>query len=179
MGRLRCDVVISVLLLALGGGCSSSSGAGESSPDAFDVSVPITDISGWYQVTSDLEGTCGAPVASSLAPAYVWIERLQNTFYVHACSGTATSDCTGTMFYDFTKPIDNGLTAEGGTAFFSAGCTLSYERATATLVGTILSVKSLKYSVNQNMVQSACTLDAARALTDPCTYEIDLSASRI
>jgi hypothetical protein len=171
MARARAGIVIAALLGACGGG-----GAGETSPDA---AVAQTDISGWYQVTSYLAGPCGAPVASSLGPAYVWVERLQSTFYLRACSGTATSDCTGTLFYDFTKPIDGGWAAEGGSAFFSAGCTLTHERATATLAEPVLSAKSLEYSINKNVPQSECTLDAARALTEPCTYEIDLLASRL
>jgi hypothetical protein len=175
MGRVRRDAASAAWVFLLGAGCG-----GGSSPEALpDSAAALTDISGWYQVTTDLEGACGAPTASSLAPAYVWVERLQSTFYVHACSATAPSDCTGTMFYDFTKPIDTGLTAEGGGAFFSAGCTLTYERATATLAGDVLSVRSLKYSINESVPQSECTLAAARALTGPCTYEIDLTASRI
>jgi hypothetical protein len=162
-------------MAALFGACGGG-GSGETSPDA---AVAETDISGWYRVTSDLEGTCGAPVASSLAPAYLWVERLQSTFYVRPCSGTATSDCPGTLFYDFTRPIDGGWAAEGGSAFFSAGCTLTYERATATLSGAELSARSLKYSINKNVPQSECTMAAARALTEPCTYEIDLRASRL
>jgi hypothetical protein len=174
MPRLQSTLVIAALVGAAG--CGSNNTTPTDQPDA---AVAQTDISGFYQVASDLEGACGATVASTLAPAYVWVERLQSTFYVHVCSGTTSSTCTGTLFYDFTKPVDGGSAAEGGTAFFSAGCTLTYERATATLSGTTLTVKSLKYSTNTNVSQSECTLDAARALTGPCTYEIDLTATRI
>jgi hypothetical protein len=97
----------------------------------------------------------------------------------HACQGTTSADCTGTLFYDFTRPISGGMAAEGGSAFYSAGCTLSYERAEATLVGSGLSVKSLRYSVNQDIPQGACTMAAARELAQPCTYEVDLSAVRL
>ena len=158
-------------------GCGSGGTTrAEATPDA---SVPTTDISGWYQVTSDLEGDCGSPQPFSLAPAYVWVERRQSTFTIRACSGTATADCTGTLFYDFTQPIDNGWAAEGGSAFYSAGCTLSWERSQATLVGSELGVKSLRYSINESIPQSQCVLAAASALTQPCTYEVDLAATRL
>jgi hypothetical protein len=174
--RRPCAVSsLALLVFAVAPGCGSS-GTTETPADA---ALPITDISGWYQVTSDLEGDCGSPKPSSLAPAYVWVERRQNTFIVRACAGTASADCTGTLFYDFTQPIENGMAAEGGSAFYSAGCTLNWERAEATLAESTLSVKSLRYSINQNIAESACTLAAASQLTQPCSYEVDLSATRL
>ena len=171
--RSPLSAALPLLLVAFGCGSNGSSTA---SPDA---SAATTDISGWYQVTSDRRGTCGSPTTYSLSSPYLWVERLQDTFYVRPCTGTEKSNCTGTLFYDFTQPIDNGWSAEGGSAFFSAGCTLTYERATATLAGTELSLQSLKYSINQDIPQSACTLAAARQLAGPCTYETDLTASRL
>ena len=176
MYRLCKVLPLAVLILAPIPGCGTSAEKEATIPDA---GSQVTDISGWYQVTSDLEGDCGATKPYSLAPTYVWVERRQDTFYVRPCSGTATTDCTGELFYDFTQPIDNGMSAEGGSAFYSAGCTLSYERAQATLAGSVLSVMSLKYSINQNISQSDCTLAAASQLTQPCTYEIDLAAARL
>jgi hypothetical protein len=171
MPRQVGSLLVAAMLVAFGCGNEDSGGT----PDA---TVAATDLSGWYEVTSDLEGACGAPAASSLAPAYLWVERRQSTFVIHACSGTATTDCTGTLFYDFTTPVAGGATAEGGSAFFSAGCTLTYERATATLSGSVLTVKSLKLSTHEEAAQGDCTLAAARTLTGPCTYEVDLTATR-
>ncbi len=139
----------------------------------------ITDISGWYRVTSDLQGPCGMTKASTLAGTHAFVERNQNTFVWRVCSGPTRAECTGTLFYDFTKPIAHGLSAEGGTAFFSAGCTLNWERTEATLSGTELHGNSLKNSINKDIPQTACTLDAARMLTGPCAYEIDLVATRL
>ncbi len=175
MSRLRAVLCLAILVLVVAPGCGGDSPV-ESAPDA---ALPIVDISGWYQVTSDLEGSCGSATPYTLGPAYVWVERRSSTFVVRACTGTTSTDCTGTLFYDFTQPIDGGMAAEGGSAFYSAGCTLSWERAEARLLGSNLSVKSLRYSVNQDIPQSDCTLAAARALTEPCTYEVDLTASRL
>lgn len=144
-----------------------------------DGSVQITDVSGWYQVTSDLAGPCGAPTPSSIPVAFVWMERLQNTFYFNVCSGPTEAECTGSLFYDFTTPIENGLSAEGGTAFYSAGCTLTIERTQLTLIGDQLTAHSLKYSINDSRPQSECTLDAARMLQSPCTYQNDIAATRL
>jgi len=170
---------VGLTLVVLSSSVTCGSGGATTADTTPDASIPTTDISGWYQVTSDLEGDCGSPTPFSLAPAYVWVERRQNTFYVRACSGTATADCTGTLFYDFTQPIENGWAAEGGTAFYSAGCTLSWERDQATLAGSQLSVKSLRISIDQDIPQSQCVLTAASALTQPCSYEVDLTATRL
>jgi hypothetical protein len=158
-------------------GCGGN-GSPSPSPDAA-TPAELTDISGWYRVTSDLQGPCGMTKASVLAGTYAFVERNQNTFVWRVCSGPTRADCTGTIFYDFTKAIDHGLSAEGGTAFFSAGCTLTWERAEATLVGTELHGKSLENSIHKEIPQSACNLDAARMLTEPCVYEVDLVATRL
>ena len=173
MSRLR--PILCLAILAVAPACGSGGAGGATS----DAALPGTDISGWYQVASDLEGSCGSTKPFSLAPAYVWVERRQDTFVVRACTGTTSADCTGTLFYDFTQPIENGMAAQGGGAFYSAGCTLSWERAEATLSGSNLSVKSLRYSTNQDIAESACTAAAASALTQPCTYEVDLTATRL
>jgi hypothetical protein len=156
-------------------------GCGSNSPTATpDGSTPqITDVSGWYQVTSDLAGPCGATTTDPVPVQYVWMERLQNTFYFNVCSGPTQAECTGSLFYDFITPIPNGMSAEGGTAFYSAGCTLSWERTQLTLVGDQLTAHSLKYSVTDTRAQEQCTLDAASMLTSPCTYQIDITATAI
>jgi hypothetical protein len=167
--------VRALLVAAVVAGC----GGGGMSMSTPDGSVQITDVSGWYQVTSDLAGPCGAPTPSSIPVAFVWMERLQNTFYFNVCSGPTEAECTGSLFYDFTTPIENGLSAEGGTAFYSAGCTLTIERTQLTLIGDQLTAHSLKYSINDSRPQSECTLDAARMLQSPCTYQNDIAATRL
>jgi hypothetical protein len=115
----------------------------------------------------------------TLGSPYLWVEHQTGRYVVHACNGTTAADCTGTYFNDFTQPIDNGWRAEGATDFFSAGCTLSLERTDVTLAGTELHASSLTYRSNQDIPQTACTLAAARALTDPCVREVDIRATRI
>jgi hypothetical protein len=173
MRSIRIGLLLPFLLLAVA--CGSGGGGGTTA----DPTPTEVDISGWYQVTSDLEGDCGATKPFSLAPAYIWVERRMSTFYIRPCTGPATTDCKGTLFYDFTQPIENGWSAEGGSAFFSAECTLKIERAQATLVGNELHVKSLTNSINKDIPQSDCNMAAARALTQPCTYEVDLTATRL
>jgi hypothetical protein len=178
MRSVRIDLLLSTLLFAIGCGSGGNGGGGGGGSTASTTPSEV-DISGWYQVTSDLEGDCGATKPFSLAPAYVWVERLQSTFYIRPCTGTTTADCKGTLFYDFTQPMENGWSAEGGSAFFSAGCTLKIERTQATLVGNELHVQALTASINKNIPESDCNMAAARALTQPCTYEVDLIATRL
>jgi hypothetical protein len=160
-------------------------GCGSNSPTATpDGSTPpITDVSGWYQVTSDLAGPCGATTTDPVPIQYVWMERLQNTFYFNVCSGPTEAECTGTLFYDFITPIANGVSADGGTAFYSAGCTLSWEHTELTLVGDQLTAHSLKYSVTDTRAQEQCTLEWAAMLPaqlpSPCTYQIDITATAL
>ena len=170
-------MLLAILLIA-SAACGGNGSASMAPQDAA-TTTELTDISGWYRVTSDLQGPCGMTRASPLAGTHAFVERNQNTFVWRVCSGPTRAECTGTLFYDFTTPIDHGLSAEGGTAFFSAGCTLNWERALATLAGTELHARSLKNSINKDLPQTACTLDAARMLTGPCTYEIDLVATRL
>jgi hypothetical protein len=180
MNRVRGAVgLLFVAASGCGGGTSTPQGADGSAGTPPEAAVALTDVSGWYQVTSDLSGPCGMTTTSPFTIPYVWVERLQNTFIFHVCTGTTEADCTGTEFYDFTTPIENGLSAEGGSAFFSAGCTLTVERATLTLVGTQLHAHSLKDQANLNLPESQCTLDAALMLTMPCTYETDIQATRL
>jgi hypothetical protein len=165
-----------------GGGASSPQGAAGADGAAgspAEAAVALTDVSGWYQVTSDLSGACGMTTTSPFPIPYVWVERTLDTFTFHVCTGTTEAECTGTEFYDFTTPIENGLSAEGGSALFSAGCTLTVERATLTLVGTQLHAHSLKDQATMDIVESQCTLDAALMLTMPCTYEMDILATRL
>jgi len=156
-------------------------GCGGNSPTATpDGSTPqITDVSGWYQVTSDMAGPCGATTTDPIPVQYIWMERLQNTFYFNVCSGPTEAECTGTLFYDFITPIENGLSAEGGTASYGAACVLNWERTQLTLVGDQLTVHSLRYSVTDNRMQTLCTLEYASMLTSPCTYQIDITATAL
>jgi len=158
-------------------------GCGSNNPTATpDGSTPqITDVSGWYQVTSDMAGQCDATTTDPVPVSFIWMERLQDTFYFHVCSGPTEAECTGTLFYDFITPIENGMAAEGGTAFYSAGCTLSWERTQLTLIGDQLMAHSLKYGVTDNRAQIQCTLEYAAMLTKsgPCTYQIDITATAL
>jgi hypothetical protein len=176
----RCVALLTCAgLLGCWGGSASVTPAADASVETS-PSVDAVDISGWFQVGSYADGPCGATVTDTLlAPAYLWVEKRQSTFIFNACSGTTEASCTGTLFYDFTQPIDNGWAAEGGSAFFSAGCTLDWERTQATLNGNELHAQSLRDSVVNNVAESACTADAARMLTGPCTYEVDLIATRM
>lgn len=155
-------------------------GCGGNSPTSPDGSTTqITDVSGWYQVTSDLAGPCGATTTDPVPISYVWMERLQNTFYFHVCDGPTQAQCTGTLFYDFKTPIENGLSAEGGGAVYSAGCTLTWERTQLTLIGDQLMVHSLKYALTDSRAEAQCTLDAAGSLQSPCTYQVDITATAL
>jgi hypothetical protein len=186
-GRNRSALATAGLLaLAASGGCGGGGSGATGSPDAAspdgagDTTSPLVDLSGWYQVTSYTTGPCGAPQPSTLGPAFVWVERRVSTFIFNACSGSTEADCTGTLFYDFSQPIAHGATAEGGSAFYSAGCTLTWERTAATLDGSALHAQSLRDSATSpDTGESACTLAAASLLTGPCTFEIDLVATRL
>jgi hypothetical protein len=170
-GRLHA-----VLLAAALAGCGSN--LPTATPDG---STQITDVSGWYQVTSDMAGPCGATTAAPLPISYVWMQRLQNTFYFKVCSGPTEAECTGSLFYDFVSPIPNGLSAEGGIASFGAACVLTWERTQLTLIGDQLMANSLKYSVTDTRAQEQCTLEAASMIKDPdnCTYQHDITATRL
>jgi hypothetical protein len=172
-------LVVFVLASGCGGGTTATPPVDGSVSTGTDTGAPITDVSGWYQVTSDVEGPCGMTKDAPFPLTYVWIERLQNTFIFHVCGGQTEAQCTGTEFYDFTTPIENGLSAQGGGAAFSAGCTLTVERTTLTLVGNRLHAHSLKDSTNVDIPKGQCTLEAAEALTTPCTYEVDVQAMRL
>jgi hypothetical protein len=179
MIRMRAGIVLLCVAASGCGGTTAAPPADASGQTTGDAPGAIIDVSGWYKVTSDLAGDCGMTMNDPFPIHYVWMERLQSTFVFHVCGGTTEADCTGTLFYDFTTPIENGLSAEGGGALFSAGCTLTVERTTLTLIGSVLQAHSLKDSVNQAIPESQCTLDAALLLTAPCTYEMDIQATRI
>jgi hypothetical protein len=175
----RCGagaIVVALSAIAgLGGGCGKEAGNTAGTPDAGG----LTDIAGWFAVTAYDTGDCGMTAPSNLGSPYVWIEQQGSRYVVRACNGTTEADCTGTYFYDFTQPIENGWHAEGGVAFFSAGCTLTFERTDLTVVGNDLHATSLTYQINQNISQAQCTLDAARALTSPCTHEEEMTGARL
>jgi hypothetical protein len=139
-----------------------------------DAASVVTDISGWYDVTSNLTGSCGMTTPDPLAPKFVWIDRLQDTFYVKYCSiPNSQSTCGGSAFPDLNQPIEFGLSGRGGSAFFSAGCSLSLDRVTATTSAAGLVIKSLTFSIlgDTTISESMCTLTTAYALTAPCTAE--------
>ena len=182
IGLRAAAAFVLVLAAGCGGGGSGTMIATDASADqssSADTSSLTTDISGWYQVTSDLEGACGLTMPFTLGSPYLWVEHQMSRYVVHACGGSTAADCTGTYFYDFTQPIDNGWRAEGATDFFSAGCTLSLERTDATLAGAELHAHSFTYRVNRDIPQAACTLTAASALTEPCVREVDIRATRL
>ncbi len=159
------------LIAACGGGTEQS----------IDAPSSVPDISGWYSVTSALAGSCGSPTTDTLARPFVYVERLQNTFYVRGCAATMDlASCTGTLTYDLTTPIAGGVAGEGGSAFFSAGCTLSYEHSTAVLTGATLTVHTKVFGVlgDTTITQPQCTLAKAQALTGPCTSERTLTLAK-
>ena len=160
--------------------CLVIAGCGDDDASAADAAIVTTDISGWFDTVIHRQGDCGNISDSGNAPAFLWVEGLgSSTFYVRYCSATAEADCFATPFYDFTDPIAEGWAAEGGSAFFSVECTLSWERTAATVIGGELRVHTLRYSQTSAIPQVDCTLDAAAALTDPCTFEIELTANRM
>jgi hypothetical protein len=165
--------VASVLVLL---GSVGASGGGDGA--SFDAAPATTDIGGWYQVTSAEEGPCGALAPSALPPTHIFVEPFSGIFYVRYCSGPTEADCNATPFYDFTDPIADGWAAEGGSAFFSADCTLSWERTEATLAGTALEIHSLRYTEVQSIPQAECTLAAAAAITT-CTGETAVTATAL
>ena len=162
--------------LAAGGCGGATAGA---TPDGSADTAATTDVSGWFAVTAYATGACGMTMPSSLGSPYVWVEHQVSRYVVRACNGTTEADCTGTYFYDFTQPIENGWHAEGGVALFSAGCSLTVERTDLTVIGGDLRATSLEIQTNQDIPQAQCTLEAAYALTSPCTYEVDMAATRL
>jgi hypothetical protein len=174
-------LALGVVLAVAAGACSGggNDGGGGASPGADAASR--VDIAGWYRVTSDRGGPCGAtlaPVAAVLSPPYVRVDARQDIFILRTCQGQADADCKGTRFYDFTTPITDGWSAAGGSAFFSAGCTLVWERASATLHGSELRVRSQRNEAHNDGPQSQCTLAAAEAVT-ACKSEAEMIATRL
>lgn len=169
---MKCLASVSCIASLLAA-CSSDGGSGA------DAAVAATDVSGWYDTVVVRQGDCGAIADTGTAPAFVWVEVLGgSTFYVRYCSGAAEADCFATPFYDFDDPIADGWAAEGGSAFYSAECTLSWERSRATLLGDQLRVHTLRYTDTRAIPEADCTLAAAAALTEPCTFEVELTATR-
>jgi hypothetical protein len=168
-----------VLLLAAGFAAGCGGSAATANVDGAAETAPTTDVSGWFAVTRYDTGACGMTTPSNLGSPYVWVEHQVSRYVVRACNGTTAAECTGTYFYDFTQPIENGWHADGAIAFFSAGCTLTAERTDLTVIGDALAAKSLQVQINQDIPEAQCTLDAAYALTAPCTYEVDMSGTRL
>jgi hypothetical protein len=180
MGEARA-VVIGMVLAIVSTGCSGDGDGGGGAPPGADAATNV-NIGGWYRVTSDRAGPCGgtlAPVAAILSPPFLHLDARTSTgFILRTCRSQAESDCPGTRYYDFTIPLTDGWRAEGGTAFFSAGCTLVWERTTATLSGSELRVRSLQNEVHRDVPQTQCNLAAAEALTE-CKYEDEMTATRL
>ena len=141
--------------------------------------VAMTDISGWFMQTSYETGACDMTQPSTLGSPFIWVEHQMNRYVVHACTGSTEADCTGTYFYDFTQPIENGWHAEGGTALFSQGCTLTVERTDLTVIGNDLRATSFTVQVNKDIMEAQCTVDAALALTSSCTYQVAMNGTRL
>lgn len=177
---VRCGAAGVVLLsfVGLGAGCGGGATA-TANPDGAADTASTTDVSGWFAVTAYNTGACGMTMPSNLGSPYVWIEHQVIRYVVHACSGTTEADCTGTYFYDFTQPIENGWHASGAIALFSAGCSLTVERIDLTVVGDELHAHSLEVQTNEDIPQAQCVIDAAYALTAPCTYEVDMTGTRL
>jgi hypothetical protein len=169
------------VVLALSAGCSGGGDGGGGPPPAADA-APQVNIGGWYRVTSDLNGPCGGtlqPVAPILSPPYLHLDaRTSVGFVLRTCRSQVDSDCPGTRYYDFTTPIPDGWSAEGGTAFYSAGCTLVWERTTAVLIGAELRISSRENEVHRDVPQSQCNLAAAEAVTE-CTNQDAITATRL
>ena len=170
---------ILVLVFVVVAGCGGNAASGTTLDAASETPAQTTDISGFYRVTSDLEGACSATMPWTLGSPILWVEHQVSRYVVRACSGPTAADCTGTYFNDFTMPIENGWKAEGAIALFSAGCTLTLELTDLTLAGTDLHAKSFTYRVNRDIPQTECNLAAARLLTDPCVHEVDILATRL
>lgn len=161
--------LVALMLAGCGGGDSA---------DAPDAAPAVTDIAGWYGSVVKREGDCGN-LEEGIAPALLYVDSLGGTTsYVRGCPDMDDTDCPS-LYYDFNEPIEDGWTAEGGSAFFSAECTLSWERSTATLDQGMFRVHTLRYSSVGGLSQADCTLEAAAALTMPCTYETDLRATKL
>jgi hypothetical protein len=175
---MRAALMIGMALVAAAGGCGGDA-AGGGLPGGADAAATHVDIGGWYRVTSDVNGPCGMPqpVAAILAPVYLRVEPRQDSFIIYGCRSQAEADCGGAPFYDFTMPIANGWAAAGGSAFFSAGCTLVWEHTAATLGGSELHIKSRRTEVHNDGPESACNLTAAAAVT-ACKSEQEMTATR-
>ncbi len=178
--HLAGALVAGMVLAIVGPGCDSG-GDGSGSPQGPDAAPPGVDIGGWYRVSSDLAGPCGMtkPVAAILSPPYLYVDgRTSSGFIIRTCRSQAASDCPGTRYYDFTTPIADGWRAEGGTAFFSAGCTLVWERTTAILSGSELRIRSRSNEIHNEVPQSQCNLAAAEAVIE-CKSEDEMTATRL
>ncbi len=176
---IQRPALVAALLFAGGARC----GGGQGAPGAQgDASGRAVDISGWYRVTSILDGPCGGTLKqAAFPPDYLFFDpgMFGDVVVLRTCTSTAREDCHGTLFYDFTQPIADGRAAEGGTAFYSARCTLVWERTRATLMGADLRVRSLRYEVVRDAPQRECNLASAQALTEPCSLETTITATRL
>lgn len=146
-------------------------GGGES--DSLLDADTVTDVSGWYDVVSAVAGPCGAPTTEDLGGNVVWIERLQNTFYVRVCTGTDAASCDDSRFVDLNVAITGGVRGEGGSAAYSAGCTLAWERTEVrTSTGGVTLTSEAQLTVGDNSyTQPQCNLESAAELTNHCSRE--------
>jgi hypothetical protein len=180
MSKARGLMIGMALLVSLSG-CGGDVPPSRDSPAGVDAAAARADLVGWYKVTSDVSGPCGTtpkPVADILVPPFLFLDARQEGFVVRTCRSHAESDCPGSRFYDFMTPIANGWSAAGGSAFFSAGCTLVWESTQATLSGTELRIKSRRNEVVRDVPEGQCNLTAAAAVTE-CKYEEEIVATRL
>lgn len=150
-------------------------GGGDSEGEGTDAAPKSIDITGQYANVALESGPCGATAPSTLAPPFLTVDSLQTTYYVRSCQTLGETDCPS-IYYDFNTPIENGWSAEGGSAFFSSECTLSWERSDATLINGIFSVHTLRYQATGSVSEADCTLRSAEALTT-CSSESLLTAT--
>jgi hypothetical protein len=159
------------LLAACGGGDDAAD------PDAAPDTV---DVGGVYEVTSAQSGECEALEPMIDPPTHIWMEPFDDIFYLRYCSGTDTAnDCYATPFYDFTTPLADGWSSGGGSAAYSGQCTLSWTDATVALTGDALRIEATSYLLIDDRDEADCTLEAADALTSPCSSITEIDATAI
>lgn len=167
------------LAVVLGIGCSAACGGDDDDAAGPDAAPEGPALAGWYMVTSHETGECGAmvPAAELIRADYLLVETLQTTHYVRFCTGTTEDSCNSGPYYDFNEPIANGMHGEGGTSFYSAVCTLAWERADLVLSNGQLDVSSRRFEIiSDTIADSDCNLRAAEMLAGPCTYETQVIA---
>jgi hypothetical protein len=132
---------------------------------------------GWYEVETATQGACDADLEPADRPTHLFVEEASDGYVIRFCEGSAEDDCYARPFYDFVTSIDDGWAADGGSATYSAGCSLSAAHATAVLDGDTLTVHERSYLVFDFRPQEECTEEIALALEEPCVAEIAVTAT--